>query len=134
MTHDMAGTAPTGSERIAAVLAVAAGIGAWEVVRFFGVHREGWDEPDYWRVAYPLLVLAAFALGLVWRRRPWRWAALMMGAQAAWSFILALAAGRMSLFPLTLALFVILSLPCLLAAYVGSWVRRWIFGLRNGHA
>jgi len=32
-----------------------------------GQRREAWDDPVYWQLGYPLLLLAAFILSLVWR-------------------------------------------------------------------
>ena len=34
-------------------------------------------------------LLAAFLLGVAWRERPWRWAALIMAGQAGWSMLIA---------------------------------------------
>jgi hypothetical protein len=47
----------------------------------------------------------------------------MTGGQAAWSFVLAMVKdGVPNLFPLGLAMFAILALPCVAAAYAGKWL------------
>jgi hypothetical protein len=111
------------SNWIAAILAVVAGVGAWELVRHLGGRREAWDDPIFWQLGYPIMLVAAFLLGIVGRDRPWRWAAAMMGAQAAWSLTAVLVRSGMSnLFPLGLLAFAVLGLPCALAAHAGKWV------------
>jgi len=84
-----------------AALAVIVGILSWELVRHLGHRGEAWDDPMYWSLGYPLLLAASCLLGMLWRDRPWRWTALMMGAQAIWSLLLAVvASGVPNLFPL----------------------------------
>ena len=120
------------SESIAAMIAVAAGLAAWEVVRHFGIHREAWDDPAYWQFGYPLMLAASLVLGMVWRERPWRWVVLMVAAQATWSVILATAAGGVpNLFPLGLMMFAALAVPCLLLAYAGKWTTHRLLGHRT---
>ena len=115
--------AERGGSTAAVAIAVIAGVASWELTRLLGEHREAWDDPVYWQLGYPLLLLAAFLLGLVWRERPWRWVVWMMGAQAAWSLLLAVVtAGAPNLLPLGLLMFALLGLPCLLAAYIGKWI------------
>lgn len=110
---------------VPASIAVLLGVASWELVCFLGNRREAWDDPLYWQFGYPLLLIAAFALGLAWDEAPWRWVAWMMGAQAVWSLVSAvLKDGGPNLFPLGLIAFAVLSLPCLAAAYIGRWIAR----------
>ena len=103
------------------VIAAGAGIASWEIVRQLGARREAWDDPLYWQIGFPLLIVAAFALGAVWRERPWRWGALMIATQAVWSLGFAfLQDGIPNLLPLGLMLFALLALPCIAASYLGS--------------
>lgn len=111
------------AEIIPVVLSIAAGIAGWEAVRYVSGHGEAWDDPSYWQTAYPLLLLTSFLLGMIWREAPWRWVALIFGAQALWSFGLAAVDAEVpSLFPLGLLLFALISVPCLTAAYLGKWL------------
>jgi hypothetical protein len=114
-------------------LSILAGIASWVLVRHFGGHhREAWDDPIYWQLGYLSLLGAAFLLGEIWRDGPWRWGALTMAAQAAWSFGLAiLTEGVPNLFPLGLAMFALLSLPLMAASYLGAWIGRAMFGARQ---
>jgi hypothetical protein len=113
--------AQSGSQVVPAAIAVAIGIGSWELVRQFGGRREPWDDPVYWQLGYPLLLIAAFVLGLIWREAPWRWAAWMLGGQAAWSLVLATVKdGVPNLFPLGLSI--------LIGMAKGSWTQSCSFG------
>jgi peptidoglycan/LPS O-acetylase OafA/YrhL len=112
------------SEIVPAATAVVAGVLSWDIVRLLGERREAWDDPNYWLIGFPLMLVAAFILGLGFPQRPWRWVLIMIGAQAAWAFFLALIAdGAPNLFPLGLIMFALLGLPCLCAAYAAKWVR-----------
>jgi peptidoglycan/LPS O-acetylase OafA/YrhL len=103
-----------------AALAMALGAADWELIRRLGSRREAWDDPLYWQLGYPLLLLVALVVGLLWPERPWRWVVWLMIGQVAWSLILALGHnGIPNLWPLGLMMFLLLAIPCLLAAYAG---------------
>jgi hypothetical protein len=104
-------------------LAFVSGAVDWELIRALGARREAWDDPIYWQLGYPLLLLAAFGLGLVWRERPWRWAVWLMAGQVTWSLLLAITQdGMPNLLPLGLVMFLLLGIPCVLASYAGRWL------------
>jgi hypothetical protein len=104
-------------------IATVAGILAWDLVRLIGGRREAWDDPNYWVLGYPLMLGAALMLGLGFPERPWRWAIVVVGAQAVWALFLGLATDG-SVFPLGFAMFAVLALPCVAAAYAGRWLAR----------
>jgi hypothetical protein len=113
------------SNVIPVAIAVVAGILAWDLVRLIGGRREAWDDPNYWVIGYPLMLATALMLGLGFAERPWRWAVVIVAAQAVWALFLGLATdGSVSLFPLGLAMFAVLALPCIGAAYAGQWLAR----------
>lgn len=116
--------AQTDSKLVPVAIAVVAGVLSWDLVRLLGNVREAWDDSLYWTLGYPLLLGTAFLLGMAWREAPWRWAAWMIGAQTVWSLFLSVARdGMPNLFPLGLVMFAVLALPCVAAAYAGSWLR-----------
>jgi len=116
------------SDLVPAVLAFLVGAADWELVRWLGTRREAWDDPVYWQLGLPLLVLTAFVLGLVWRERPWRWVVWLMVGQAAWSLGLALGQyGIPNLLPMGLVAFALLGIPYLVAAYAGRWLGETTF-------
>jgi hypothetical protein len=113
------------STLVPAALAFLAGAADWQLIRGLASRREAWDDPLYWQLGYPLLLLAAFGLGLVWRERPWRWALWLIAGQAGWSLLLALSRGGVpTLLPLGLLMFLLLAIPCALAANAGRWFGR----------
>ncbi|KAB2941075.1 MAG: hypothetical protein K8F92_15165 [Hyphomicrobium sp.] len=115
--------ARTASPIVPYAIAMVAGVLAWDLVRLLGGRQEAWDDPNYWLIGYPLMLIAAFVLGLGFRERPWRWAVAIVATQAAWSLFLALAAdGVPNLLPLGLIMFALLGVPCIGAAYVGKWI------------
>ena len=52
------------SDVVPLAVAVVAGVLSWDLVRLLGERREAWDDPDYWLVAFPLMLFTAFLLGL----------------------------------------------------------------------
>jgi|RhiMethySRZTD1v2_1073278.scaffolds.fasta_scaffold2393794_1 hypothetical protein len=111
------------SDRLAAAAATITGAGIWELLRHFVNRRDVLDDPAFWQIGYPLTLAAALVLGLVWRDRPWRWVVALMCGQAFWSLAVATyKSGMPNLFPLTLLMFAVLGLPCLLTAYAGQWI------------
>ena len=107
-------------KRASVPIAIAAAIG---IVLWFGVslaagRREAWDTSAYWTVAYPGALAACAVLGFVFPHRPWRWAVVLFLSQFA---AMVLRSGELgSLWPLGLVLFVVLSLPGVVAARFGS--------------
>ncbi len=117
------------SNVIPIAIAIVAGILAWDLVRLIGGRREAWDDPSYWVIGYPLMLVAAGMLGLGFPERPWRWAVVIVATQAVWALFLGLATdGSVNLFPLGLAMFAVLALPCIAAAYAGQWLARRLAG------
>jgi hypothetical protein len=111
--------------RLAALLAVLLGVVAWEAVVPAGSRKEAWDLPVYWQISYPAMLAGSLALGWLAPDRPWRWGLLVGLGQGVWSISkLTLQSGVPTLWPLGLATFAILSLPCIALAYLGAWLGR----------
>lgn len=119
---------PTRSTLLPATIAILIGALDWELVRRLVDRREAWDDPLYWQLGYPLMLLAALFMGMVWREGPWRWAVCLILGQVVWALASALGQeGVPNLLPLGLTMFVLLGIPCLLAAYAGRWVGEKVF-------
>lgn len=103
-------------------IALIGGAVLWLGTAAIGGRNEAWDSPLYWSVTYPLCIALATALGYVEPTRPARWALAVMLVQPV---VMILTSGSgFGLLPLGLMLFAVLSLPPVLGAYVGAWLRR----------
>jgi hypothetical protein len=104
-----------------AIAACVVGVGSWMSIEgITGV--EAWDHPYYWLYGYPVLLITSFATALVDGRKPFLWGALPLLSQAA--YVLYGASSTAALLPLTLVLYAVLFVPCLLSAYAGVYLRR----------
>ncbi|HEU4476293.1 MAG TPA: hypothetical protein VFR71_06325 [Methyloceanibacter sp.] len=114
---------PARSDIIPSALAFVIGAADWELVRTLGTRRDAWDDPLDWQLGYPLLLVAAFGLGFVWRER-----ALALGrlAYRRPSHVVAVPGaepGRHSQSSaLGFVMFALLGIPLVLAAYAGRWL------------
>jgi hypothetical protein len=106
---------------IAAGASALVGAALWLFATNTAGGREAWDAPGYWQVAYPLALLASGVLGALFPRGAWRWPLLLFLAQAATLFIRAGELGN--LWPLAIAMFLILALPGIALALFGAWLR-----------
>ena len=103
-------------------IAILGGGALWLLTSLISGRAEAWDAPMYWTVSYPLAILLAGVLGYRAPRRAWRWGLTVMLVQAP--VLLLTSGGSMSLLPLGLALFAILSLPAIAVAEFAARMRR----------
>lgn len=103
------------------LLAAATGLVLWTLAALIDGKNEAWDGAAYWRVAYPLAIVAAAVLGYRHPRRPWRWPLAMMAAQLV---ALVIGAADPGLLPLGVLMFAVITLPAVIVALIGAAVRR----------
>lgn len=98
-----------------------AGIAGGELGRT--IRREAWDLDLWWTTGLPLGWLVAGVLGWLRPVRIWRWPLTIIGTQ----FVCALVLSRsgLSLLPFALVFMLVLTLPGLLAAWLGRSLRRF---------
>ena len=83
---------------------------------------EAWDSPVYWTAGLPLAILGAAAIGYLAAGTAWRSTLLIVPAQVA---AMMYRTGELgNLWPLTLVLSTVMSLPFLLVSYLTSRMRR----------
>jgi hypothetical protein len=117
------GMARPASDIVPYAIAVVVGVLGWDLARLLGSVREAWDHPTYWLIGYPLMLFAAFILGLGYPERPWRWAVAIVATQAAWSLFLSFSTGGPgNLAPIGIVLFAVLAVPCVAVSYAGRWL------------
>jgi len=98
-----------------------AGAVMWLGFARFDIHREGWDEPAWFTIGLPCLVMLCCTLGYLVPVRAWRWGVAPMLTQAA----LAVAGNPTAiLLPLGLGLFTFLTVVCVAAAALGGFLRQ----------
>ncbi len=85
--------------------------------------REAWDSPIYMSFGVPALTIVSAALGFVIVHHAWRWAPIM----AATQFMVMVISEQLGpLSPLGLAFLFVLALPGIIAAYLGSFIARFL--------
>jgi len=102
--------------------AILIGMTLWFAVSLMSGRTEAWDAPQYWTIAFPLLLISATALGYAFPEKPWRWALALFLSQLPAMMIYSGEVGN--LFPLGIIMFGILSLPAIICAKGGRWLRR----------
>jgi hypothetical protein len=110
------------SARTAAFVSIATGILLELGIHVLSGRREAWDSPQYWTVGLPLAAVVALLLGFLSRGTAWRWSVLIVPSQVTTMMV---RSGEISgLWPLMLILASILSAPFVVAAWIGSRLRR----------
>ncbi len=110
---------------LAYVAAIAGGVLLWIVVATASGGSEAWDAPIYWTTAYPGTIILAGILGYLVPHRAWRWGLTAMWVQGVMAV---LGGAGLNLFPLAMIMLSILSIPPVVAALLGGWLRRRISG------
>jgi lipopolysaccharide export LptBFGC system permease protein LptF len=112
---------PTRRELAFCVLAIAAGIAAIEIATTAvgPPLRIDWDW--FKSVGLGLLCLLAAVLGYFAPRHPWRWGFLPILVIPFW---ILLRSGGGNMWPVFAIAFMAASIPPIIAAYVGAWLRR----------
>jgi len=104
--------------------AVAIGVVVWIAVSRATNKREAWDSEVYFSVGMPIVCFAAFVLGMIEPRRAWRWGVAPLVGQLVAMLV---TQGIGNLLPLGVIVFAVLSLPSVLTARLGAFVRdRWL--------
>ncbi len=104
-------------------IALAVGIAVWIAVSNATGKREAWDSEMYFSFGMPVVCVVALLLGIVEPRRAWRWGVTPLVGQFATMLI---TQGVGNLLPLGIIVFAVLSIPSVLAARFGAFVRtRW---------
>jgi len=79
--------------------------------------NEAWDDGSYYTIGVPLMSIVAFVIGYLIPRKPWRWALSMAGGQVLAAL---LHGSSLNLLPIAMIFMAIISIPQLLAAFIGS--------------
>jgi peptidoglycan/LPS O-acetylase OafA/YrhL len=102
-------------------IAAVAGMVLWISASFISGKKEAWDAGVYWTVAYPVAIVLSGLLGLFYPKGAWRWPLALFVFQFVGMVVRSGELGN--LWPLGLLLFVVLSVPGILAAMGATWLR-----------
>ena len=103
------------------VISVALALAVWiSIGQLTG--GEAWDSNLFWSLGYPIEVVACGYFAYLLPKKPWFWGAVMMGSQFLFSFIDNF---HQAFIPvLTLAVFIVMSVPCIIVGYLGARVSK----------
>lgn len=98
-------------------ISIVVGAGAWALLDL-ALDGEPWDHGVYWWLAYPVMLFVAGLLGFASHRAPWLWGFVIVLSQCVW--FLSNLHGQAIVLPITIAVFLVLSVPCMIAGAVGQ--------------
>lgn len=107
------------------LIAIIIGICFWTIISVLTGEIEAWDSPLYFNIGFPIFLFLNFLLGIIKPKNPWRWGLLSTLAQIIPLGIMA--TGTANMWPLGLILMCILSIPAIIAAYIGSLLSLKLF-------
>ena len=110
-----------GSDPIAFALSALTGFAVCFGITLVTGRKEAWDSGLYFTLGIPIMCVIAFGLGWKFPEKAWRWA---LGIAIGQSVAMLLGGGSLSLWPLAIVAMIILSLPQLAAALLGSGLAR----------
>lgn len=121
-TQTQAQTPPPPATRTEAMgFAFALGMALWALIGAFTNHAEAWDSSWYYYLGIPLMMLAAGLLGHTFPRKAYRHGLWISLGQFAAMVAIGLIHGEgWGLWPLSIVMAYVLSLPLQLAAIAGA--------------
>jgi len=109
------------SSVVAYIVALVSGIALWVTISRISGLLEAWDSGLYYVYGIPITMVVSFVLAYFCPENPWRWPLTIMVSQA----LVAIIQNRhANLLPLGLVAFGVLTMPSLLTAYLGAFLRR----------
>lgn len=103
------------------VVAIMIGVLTWGAISTISDRREAWDSSSYFSVGMPVVCAASAILGFIEPRRVWRWGVAPLAGQFLWMLF---TQGPGNLLPLGLIAFGVLSVPSIITAKIGAYVRQ----------
>jgi len=103
------------------VIAIMIGVLTWGVISLISGRKEAWDSPSYFSVGMPVVCAASAILGFIESQKAWRWGIAPLVGQFFWMLF---TQGPGNLLPLGLIAFGVLSVPSIITAKIGAFVRR----------
>lgn len=109
-------------------IALIFGFIVWTSISLLVQKSEAWDSPYYFKFGIPFLMFLSGMFAFIEPRRAWQWGiSVIIGQPIAIS--ITNPSGDFNLLPLGLFVFGMLTVPCILAAYIGVGIRHLFFRL-----
>lgn len=108
-------------ERIAVAIVFVLSFASWLALTWLSHRHEAWDSLPYFVTVLPLSLVVGAIGGFAFVRATWRWPLTFAAGQFAG--LVALSRGGWSLWPITIVILLVLSLPCWGAALLASMAR-----------
>ena len=102
------------------VIAIVIGILTWAAISKISGRREAWDSSSYFSVGMPVVCVASAVLGFIEPQKVWRWGIAPLIGQFLWMLC---TQGPGNLLPLGIIVFGILSVPSIITAKIGAFIR-----------
>ncbi|HSF59766.1 MAG TPA: hypothetical protein VLD83_16955 [Candidatus Binatia bacterium] len=99
--------------------AAVCGAAIWILIALASGRREAWDSGLYFSVGIPAVCLLSMAFAFLEPNRSWRWGILPLAGQFVWML---LSQGPGNLLPLGVIVFGLLSIPSIIAAWIGAFI------------
>jgi hypothetical protein len=105
------------------ITAALCGLAVWQVISSSGGMQEAWDSPEYFLTGIPVMMLTAVVCGFVSAQKPWRWGLAVVCLQPVALYSQGQAG---PLLVVGLAMFGVIAILCILAAYGGAGIKHLI--------
>jgi len=108
--------------------AISIGVGTfvWYFFRFNTNHADPQSIKIYWRIGYPILIMASFIISYYFSVKVWRWPLLLIFSQTIIGIVESKGGGN--LLPIGIIIHLVISIPCIVAAYGGVFFRKYLQG------
>ncbi|HSA87157.1 MAG TPA: hypothetical protein VLE46_13315 [Nitrospira sp.] len=103
------------------VIALMIGALTWGTISTISSRREAWDSSLYFSVGMPVICAMSAILGFIEPQKVWRWGLVPLVGQFLWMLC---TQGPGNLLPLGIIVFGLLSVPSIITAKIGAFIRR----------
>jgi len=104
------------------VISIAVGTFVYYFFSFYTNNTDPQSTKIYWQIGYPVLILASFITSYYFSVKIWRWPLLLIFSQAVIG--IATSKGGGNLIPIGIIVHIVISIPCIIAAYCGLFLKR----------
>lgn len=102
------------------VIALMIGVLTWGTISTISSRREAWDSSLYFSIGMPIVCAASAMLGFLEPQKVWRWGVAPLLGQFLWMLG---TQGPGNLLPLGIIVFGVLSVPPIITAKIGAFIR-----------